>query len=146
MTWMSVHVSSSCMKLTFFCSDIYLSLSASLNSLAAGSLPCSLHPKSSRRVPCRVIGRAARREPAGGGFILASALIRQGGGYNERPASKATLVFVFWSFVVGGGGGSRPEGLVPAFRPRRVWRGTKRTGIAERACSGAISTLMAKAA
>jgi hypothetical protein len=30
------------MKLGFVCSDIALSLSASLNALAAGSLPCSL--------------------------------------------------------------------------------------------------------
>src|ERR1039458_2169349 len=46
MTLAWLHWSSSCMKFGFFCSDICLSLSASLSALAAGSLPCSLHRTS----------------------------------------------------------------------------------------------------
>src|ERR1035441_10388724 len=90
-TLASVHRSSSCMKLGFSCSDICLSLSASVNALAAGSLPCSLHPEVQppSALPCHRPSRptGTRRWRV----ILATALIRQGGGYNERPASKASL-------------------------------------------------------
>ena len=47
-------------------------------------------------MPCRVNGRATRMESAGGGLVsLASALMRQGGGYNAKPASKAKLPLTF---------------------------------------------------
>ena len=47
--------------------------------------------ESSRRVPCRVKVERPSGNPARGGVILASALIREGGGYNAKTASKASL-------------------------------------------------------
>src|SRR5438046_9623005 len=89
MTVFSVHLSSSSKKLgRFACSDIYLSLSASLNALAVGSLPCSPQDVSS--------GQGARschrlRLPPGRLTApLGGALTGRAGRYNGRPVSKAT--------------------------------------------------------
>src|SRR5690349_13592913 len=111
MTVALVHSSSCCLN-DFFCSDICLSLSASLNALAAGSLPCSLHPhvQPPGALPCHRPSRptGTRRWRV----ILASALIRQGGGYNEKAASKAVCLWILVPLQFGAVRGRWPEGLI----------------------------------
>src|ERR1022692_4474462 len=72
--------SSSCCMNDTFCSDIYLSLSASLNALAAGSLPCSLQREVEPpgALPCQWPGNPPPRPTR----PPCQALIREGGGYN----------------------------------------------------------------
>src|ERR1700674_1087664 len=103
--------SSCCMK-PFFRSDINLSPSASVNSLAVGSLPCSLQAESSPRVPCRVNGRSPRRNPPVAGYpgeCLDTAGWRLQ--WKDCEQGKAAHGGFHGTFQAGGGdGGSRPEG------------------------------------
>ena len=58
--------------------------------------------KSSRRVPCRVNGLAYRFRPgAEPRRNPCQALMREGGGYNEKPVSKAKLPLMFRMAVTG---------------------------------------------
>src|ERR1017187_180196 len=106
MTFSFIHASSCCMN-DCFCSDICLSLSAGLNALPAGSLPCSLQPevKPPGALPCHRPGIPPPRPTR----PLCQALIREGGGYNGRPRARLGLSLApcstaFLGLAVGGGG------------------------------------------
>src|ERR1041384_3982828 len=71
----------------------------------------------------------AWQSPSALGRTPCQVLIRQGGGYNERPASKAKLPLMFprTSQARWGRWGSRPEGPVPFFFERAaIQRGNTR--------------------
>ena len=84
-----------------FCSDICLSLSASLNALAVGSLPCSL-PGQQERPGLPILSMAEQPEGTRRWrVILASALTGRDGRYNGKAVSKEAVPGVL---AVGGGG------------------------------------------
>ena len=144
MTLASVHWSSCCMN-DCFCSDICLSLSAGLNSLAAGRLPCSLQPevKPPGALPCQWPG-----SPPPPGAEPLPDLDTGGWRLQWKTTSKARLVFcvlfpAFW-VLQWEAGGSWPEGPVPSSSDRAGRRGQqKEQASRERACSSAINIPMA---
>src|SRR4051812_28236923 len=91
MTLAWVQASSSCMKLFgLSCSDICLSLSASVNALAAGSLP--LLVANVGQPPSALLVSMACQPASALGRNPWQALIRQGGGYTSQATSEASPV------------------------------------------------------
>src|ERR1035438_4383193 len=90
-------------------------LSAGLNALAAGSLPCSLQPevKPPGALPCQWPGSPPPRRTR----LPCQALIREGGGYNEKPRAREACLFCVCALFPAPwalqweAGGSWPEGI-----------------------------------
>src|ERR1035437_9558690 len=104
MTFSFIHASSCCMN-DCFCSDIYLSLSASINSFGSGQLAL-LATAWSQAAGCPAVSRAWQSASALG-RTPCQALIRGGGGYNEKPRARLGLSLVTCSLRSGPCSGRR---------------------------------------